>query len=1166
VSADDTQQPPDDGAEVEETSPDEATRIVAAASDEASIDVDDGGDSDDALIDSDDPDTTTDDLDAMELGSFDPKIEGKKPGFLAWMTKNSVAANLIMALLILGGIVVGSGVKQEVFPEFDLNFINVRVVYPGAGPEEVERGIVQAIEDALQSIDGVKKMTSSAVEGAGSVTLELMDGVDETRILGDVKNAVDSVQSLPANAERPTTSLLVSRRRVVDLVIYGDLPEKSLKALAERARDDLLQLKEITQVDIDGIRPAEISIEVPQETLRAYGLTLNNIARVVASNSVELPGGGVKTDGGEVLVRTNERRDFGNEFEDIEIISQPDGTTVPLVDIATIKDSFEDTDEAAYFNGQRAVKLAVFRVGEQTPLEVAKATKDFAARLKGEVPPGVNVAIWQDQSEIYRDRIDLLLRNAGMGLILVLVILGLFLKPRLAFWVTMGIPISFLGSLLLMPVMDVSINMISLFAFIISLGMVVDDAIIVGENIFEMRQRGVDFMTAAIAGVRQVAVPVLFAIMTTVAAFMPMFLVPGISGKLFRNIPAIVVAVLIISLIESLFVLPAHLSHGDAVRERGLWKHLSGALKILFLPLWPVFFVFSKLNPACQAMLDWFIKKVYTPSVRVAVSWRYATFAMAFATLFVTCGVVGGGRIDFAFLPKVEGDRVTARAVLPFGSPVEETEKAQAQLVESAKQAFEELGGMTMSRGILTTLGKPLPSQGPVSYTAGLRGGHQTAVEVRLVPLDQRNFNTVEFTDLWRKKTGKIRGLELLTFSFNIGASGGSPVDIQLSHRDTNILRKAATEIAEKLETIQGVIDIDDGFSLGKPQLDFEVRRSAKAVGVTPQALAGQLRNSFYGAQASRQQRGRDDMRVMVRLPEEDRRSEYDVEGLIVQTPRGGEVPIDEAARVARGRAYTNINRVAGRRVVNVTADIEMGTTSGAKVTGEVRSQIMPDILKKYPGLTYSLEGEQAEQAASMGGLATGYLLALAIIFALLAVPFRSYLQPLVVMTAIPLGFVGAVAGHLLMGYELSMISFMGIVALSGVVVNDSLVLVAAANQYRDGGMTPYEAIIRAGARRFRPILLTSLTTFFGLAPMILETSVQARFLIPMAISLGFGVLFATFIILVVVPSSYMIAEDLKRGFGVGVYRFGDWRQRFRDGRANDDHSHEAPGEALNPV
>ena len=1036
--------------------------------------------------------------------------KGKGP--IAWMARNHVAANLFMAFLIAGGLFIGSGIKQEVFPEVELDRVTIVVPYPGASPSEVEKGIVLPIEEAVRGLDGVKRVTAIAQEGSGTVVVELLLGANGDKLLQDVKNAVDRIVSFPQDAERPIVSLLEARNEVISVLVYGDAERKILRDLAEYVREELLLNEGITQVELAGVRPVEISIEVSQRKLRTYGLTLEDIARKVGRSALEIPGGEVKTPSGNVLLRLEERRDWGRQFADIPLVSKPDGTDVKVGDIAAIVDGFADTDQATFFNGKPAVQVKVYRVGDQTPLEVAAEAKKTVERIRSKLPPGVKLATFLDWSRIFRERMDLLLRNARLGLILVMLLLGLFMEVRLAFWVTLGIPVSFLGSLIFLPAMGVSINMISLFAFIVTLGIVVDDAIVVGENVYELRQKGMPFLEAAAQGARQMAVPVSFSILTNIAAFLPMFFVPGMMGKFFVVFPSVVVAVFAISWMESLFVLPAHLGHQKEWKRKGPGR------------------LIGRLQDKFAAGLDWQIRKVYTPTVRFCLRNRYLTISAGFALLIAVIGYVAGGRIDFIFMPHVESDMVMASAALPFGSPVEMTMQVEERLVNAAKEVMRENGGEKISEGILSQVGNTMDLTHFVPKAQS--GGHLTSVLVYLVPADKRKISSAAFEEQWRERIGKIPGLESLKFLSTAGPGSQADIDVELSHKDRKTLEAAARELAGIMEGFAGVTEVDKGFSPGKPQLDMKVRPEASSLGLTSTDLGRQIRAAFYGAEALRQQRGRNEVRVYVRYPKSERRSEFDVEDFLLRTSDRGEIPLVEAARIRRGRSYTVIQRADGRRVLDVTAKVVPGVTTAGKVLADLKKHALPVLMKKYDGLGYSLEGQNREQKESIEALGKGFLLALFGIFALLAVPFKSYIQPMIIMTAIPFGIVGAVLGHIIMGYDLSLISAMGIVALAGVVVNDSLVLVHAANAFRDQeGFSPFEAVAKAGARRFRPIILTSLTTFFGLAPMIFETSVQAKFLIPMAVSLGFGILFSTFIALLLVPSLYLLVEDLKSFF-----------------------------------
>ncbi|MBU0550554.1 efflux RND transporter permease subunit [Myxococcota bacterium] len=1035
-------------------------------------------------------------------------------GPVGWMAQNPVAANLLMVALMAGGAILAmTQIKQEVFPEFTLDMVSISVPYPGASPDEVERGIVELIEENVRGLDGIKRVTSSAVEGVGAVSIELLDGVNKDRVLSDIKAAVDRIVNFPEDAEEPTVSLVQLRRQVIQLALYGDLEEETLRQVAEDVREELLNLPEITQLELAGIRPREIAVELNQDKLRQFDLTMNGVAAAIRRSSLDLPAGLLKTQSGHILLRTTERRDYASEFKEVSLKSLPDGTVLKLGDVAVVKDGFEENDVTARYNGKPAILFNINRVGDQTPLEVAGAVNRYAEASKGRFP-GIEMDTFNDRSIIFGERVDLLRRNAISGLILVFITLGFFLEVRLSFWVMMGIPISILGSFWFMPIFDVSINMISLFAFIITLGIVVDDAIVVGENIFEKRMNGVPPLKAAVEGAVEVSVPVIFSVLTTLVAFSPLFFVPGVSGKFFRNVPTVVIAVLSISLIESLLILPAHLNHMKSPgKERGFF-----ALTAL-------------LQAKAGRFVDWLIYQTYQPILRRAVRNRYTIFAAASALLIGTVGFVRGGHIDFTFMPKIEGDVVRVSATLPVGAPVEESRAVEAALLESIHEILARNGGEAIAEGIFTLVGASADSGGARSTGGGASGSNLVDITLQLVPSDQRSVTGEEIARQWRLAASNLVGLDNLKVSAALRMGGGMPVDVELQHRDVEVLQAAALELVEIISQFEGATEVDDGFDKGKPQIDMRLTPLGRALGLTETDLARQVRDTYFGAEALRQQRGRDEVRVMVRFPEADRATLASFERLTLRTPSGGEVPITEAAELSYGHAYNQIKRVDGRRVINVTSDVDNAVSNGGKIVAQLQEGPLQRLMAHHAGLSYNLEGEMRDRKDTFKSLGLGFLMAMLIIYALLAVPFRSYIQPIIIMSAIPFGFIGAIFGHVLLDYDLSLMSMMGIVALAGIVVNDSLILIMAINERRSS-MTLFEAVISGGVRRFRPIILTSLTTFFGLLPMIFESSVQARFLIPMALSLGFGVLFATFIILLLIPSLYMIVEDTRALLG----------------------------------
>jgi len=1044
---------------------------------------------------------------------------------IAWFAHNPVAANLMMVVILVGGAISMFSIRQEVFPEFSTDTITISVPYRGAAPEEVEQGVCIRIEEQIQGINGIKKITSRASEGSASVTIELLEGSDVRTVLDEVKARVDAIETFPEEIESPIIQEVLIRRQVINIAVSGPTDERTLKELGNSIRDEISALPDITQVELVIARPYEVSIEVSEEALRRYGLRFEDIASAVQRSSLDLPGGSIRAKGGEILLRTKGQAYRGEEFEDLALISRVDGTRIRLGDIARVVDGFAETDQRARFDGNPAVLVQVFRVGDQNALTISEQVKEYVEQARSRMPDGIQLTTWQDDAEGLRSRVDLLLRNGRTGLILVILILALFLRLKLSFWTSLGIPISFMGTFLLMPTLDVSISMISLFAFIVVLGIVVDDAIVVGEHIYSQFEGGKSKLRAAIDGATGMAVPVTFAILTTLAAFAPLLMAPGAMGKIFRVIPLIVMPTLAFSLIECLFILPAHLSHLEHDKE----KKRSGGL----LAIWRTFRGFF------DGGLKLFIDRVYRPVLDLALSWRYATVAAAVATLALAVGLIAGGRIKFEFMPDVEADNVNARLTMPLGTPVEVTTEAVARLEASLEQVRREIeakrdpGQPPAIRHILSSIGdQPSLSQsrGPMGGQSLVSGAHLAEVAVDLARSEERSISSMEIADRWRELTGDIPDAVQLDFSSSM-FSAGDAINIQFTGPDVDDLRQIAGEVQEVLRTYPGVYDIADSFRTGKREVKLKIKPEAEILSLSQMNLARQVRQAFYGEEAQRIQRGRDDVRIMVRYPRDRRTSLGDLENMRIRAPGGVEVPFSIVAEAEIGRGYSTIDRVDRRRAINVTAKVDSAQTNENEIIAQLVAGELPEILARHPGVLYSLEGEQREQQDTLIGLGKGFIYALLAIFALLAIPLRSYLQPLIIMSAIPFGVVGAVAGHLLQRMDLTILSGFGIVALAGVVVNDSLILVDSVNRNRRPGV-PLRVVVReSGVARFRPILLTSLTTFGGLTPLLLEKSMQARFMIPMAISLAYGVIFATFITLIMIPAEYLILEDFKRIF-----------------------------------
>jgi multidrug efflux pump subunit AcrB len=1052
-------------------------------------------------------------------------------GIIQWFARNSVAANLLVIGIVVAGFTGLSSAKREVFPTVSTDMISVKVEYLGAAPAEVEEGVCIKIEEAIESIEDIKKITSSAAEGMGTVMAELLPGSDLPEALDEIKAAVDAIDTFPELAEKPLIEEVLVEKQVINVAIAGDLGEHTLKRLGERVRDELAAIPGITQVRLANVRPYEISIEVSEDSLRKYGISFDMVANAVRRSSLDMPGGVVKTEGGEILLRTKGQSYRGEDFEKIVLITRPDGTRLLLQDVADVVDGFMETDQEATFDGMPSAMVQVYRVGDQNALEISARVQEYVAENKKLLPSGVLMTTWQDDASYLRSRQDLLVKNGLYGLTLVFITLALFLRLGLAGWVSFGLFVSFLGTLWVMPIMDVSINLLSLFAFILVLGIVVDDAIVVSENIHAHQEKHEHALEASILGAQEVSKPVIFAVLTTVAAFLPLLMVAGNTGKIMRGIPMVVIPTLLFSLIESLLVLPSHLSHRAKVVSEGK----SDARRLNLLGLW------NRLQKGFAARMDGFIHRFYAPFLERALVWRYFSISVAVGIFFITVGLMVGGWVKFQFFPPVEGDNVAAILTLPQGTPASVTRDAIDKLEGSVLKMREEIDqGRTEEEGsvfrhVLASVGiqpyNKMQQEGAGKFVPDISSPHLGEVHVELTASELREgYSSNDLAKMWRTNTPHIPGVEELTFTASIFSSG-EPINVQFIGRDFDRLRQAAARLKQHLLTYPGVQDISDSFREGKREIKMEIKPDAENAGLAQSDLGRQVRQAFYGEEAQRIQRGRDEIRVMVRYPEEHRRSIGNLEAMRIRLPDGTEIPYEEVADVQWGRGYSTIQRVDRRRAINVTADVDLTKGNTTEIINDLDTHFLPQLMEEFPELQYTWEGERREQQDTIMGIVQGYPLALVIIYALLAIPFRSYLQPFIVMSAIPFGLVGAVWGHIIMQLDLTILSMFGIVALSGVVVNDNLVLVVYINRQRELGLSLLQAVKKAGMARFRPILLTSLTTFVGLVPLILEKSVQAQFLIPMAISLAFGVMFATAISLVLVPAGYLVLEDIKSGF-----------------------------------
>lgn len=1041
----------------------------------------------------------------------------EKRGILSWFASNHVAANLLMLLIAAAGLMAIFSARLEVFPEMNLDMINIMVPYLGASPSDVEEGVCTRVEEAIAGVEGIKRMTSTAAEGMGSTLVEVEEYADVKEVLDDVKAEIDTIITFPKETEKPIISELKTSFKVISIVLYGDVSEQTLRTLADGIRNEITDKENITHATISGIRPYEISIEVSEENLRRYNLSFDQVTGAVRNSSLDIPAGSVKTSGGEILVRTKGQKYYGLEFEEIIVVTRNDGTRIKLSDIATVRDEFQDMDLSAKFDGKRAAFIQVSRTGEQDALDVARTVKEYVSEKRDSLPAGVSLALWEDDTDFLRSRLSLLTRNGCIGLILVFVCLTFFLNVRLAFWTAMGIPISFLGAFWLIPHFGVTINMMSLFAFIMVLGLVVDDAIVVGENIFSYRQQGLERHDAAVKGVREMCWPVVAAVLTTVFAFIPLAYTGGIMGKILRVLPIVVIGVLGFSLVEALLILPAHLSSKGGRPGKGIRRFT------------------DKINDVTDKGLKRFVNGPFAGFVERAVRWRYVTLAFGIAIFLTTVGIVAGGYIKFVFFDAMEADNVVALLKMPLGTPVEQTRVIAEKIEAAAFQTIEEFdkkrgGDISLRKHVATTIGAhpTVGRGGPVQVDLGGGGqSHLAEVNVELLGAEERDLSSTVVKNRWRELVGEVAGASSLTFVSEL-VRAGDPINVELSHQDFDTLLAASEKLKGALRDYTGVGDIQDDFEPGKAELKLKLKDTGRTLGLTLSDLARQVRQGFYGDEVQRIQRGRDDVRVMVRYPEAERRSLADVENIRIRLPSGTEIPFDTVAEVQYGRGYSAIKRIDRKRVVSVSADVDLALANSNVINRDLLASVLPELAREFSGVQYRFGGEQREMTESLGSLKTNFIIAMLAIYGLLAVQFKSYSQPAIIMSAIPFGIVGAAIGHLLMGYNFGIMSMFGIVALSGVVVNDSLIMIDLINRERDSGIELHQVLRDCATRRFRPIMLTTLTTFFGLLPMITERSLQARFLIPMAISLAFGVMFATCITLVLVPSLYMILEDAK--------------------------------------
>ncbi len=1033
-----------------------------------------------------------------------------------WSVDHRVTVNLSMVFLIIVGLLALNEMKREMFPQFSLDFISVNVEYLGASPEEIEEGIIIKIEEKIKSVEGIKKIISKAEEGFGMVFLELKEDVDDIqKTVDDIKTQVDAIDTFPEESETPIVQEITLKEEVINVAVYGDASELALRRIAEEVRDDLLSFPSISQVNVAGVRDYEISIELSEEDMRRYSLTFDQLASAVRTGSLDLPGGEIKAAGGDVLIRAKGQRYTGAEFSEIPLITLADGTIVRLGDVAHVIDGFKDVEQKGRFNGKPAAMVQIRKTSDEDIISIARTVKKYIEETGHKLPPGISISPWADLSVLVQDRIDLLVVNGTQGIILVFVSLALFLRIGLAFWVALGIPISFMGAFYMLHILGASINMLSLFAFIMTLGILVDDAIIIGENIYAHYERGKTPLRAVIDGTGEVGVPVLMAVSTTIVAFMPMLYVSGIMGKFIKILPISVISILAISLFEAFVILPAHLA--ETLERDARKKSKKRRLHTRFLDL-------------VQRGLRFTIQYIYGPILTRVLRNRYFTLSVGLGVLIVIMGLVAGQHVPWVIFPKPDSDYVQAKISYPLGTPVEVTDAALKKIESMVPVLNKELsgpntGGKDIVNDAFTLVGI-IVEQDLAAQTE--LGAHAGQIFLELLSAEKRTIPVTEVVNRWRDLVGEIPGTDKLSFTTLTGGPGGNPIEIQLIGNDYTTLKRAAVELKAEISKYEGTFDITDNFKPGKVEIKVKAKPTARPLGITLADLARQVRQAFYGDESVRLQRGRDDVKVMVRYSEPERRTLGTIEEMRIRTAQGDAVPFDEVAEVTYGRGFSVINRIDRQRTITVVSDLDETTANSDRILNDLDQRFLPGLIKRYPDIEYSFEGQRQQSKESVESLFRGYIVAILGIYLLLATQFRSYIQPVIIMIALPFGMVGAILGHLVMDLPLTLLSLFGIVALSGIVVNDSILLIDFINRAIRSGVPLTRAVEQSGKARFRAVVLTSLTTVAGLLPLLLERSFQAQFLIPMAVSIAFGLLMATVLTLLFVPTLYVIIADIK--------------------------------------
>lgn len=1035
----------------------------------------------------------------------------RSEGIIGWFARNPVAANLLMLIIIVSGLTSYFGIQKRTFPEFESNMVQVTVPYLGAAPAEVEEGVIIKIEEAIADVEGIKEIRSTAYEGSGVVTIEILTGHDPAKALDDIKLRVDAIPNFPAETEKPVIAEVLFEQQVIWVTVYGELDDRSRKTLARQVRDELQLLPGVRKVNLVGDRPYELTIELSEANMRKYGLTFDEVATAVRRSSIDLPGGSVKTEAGDILLRTKGQAYTGGEFSDVVLRTNPDGTRLRLSDVAIVRDEFAETEDYALFAGEPSLSMSVIATDEGNDIDISNAVNQYVERKQSMLPAGAKLAVWGDSSFYLKDRLNMMVKNMLMGTFLVFLCLALFLRLKLAFWVALGIPICFLGALWLMPVgpFATNINLLSLFGFLLVLGIVVDDAIVIGESAYTETQKHGQSVDNVIRGARKVALPATFGVLTTIAAFAPLMFVEGNFAVFLTSVSWVVILCLFFSLIESKLVLPAHLAGMKPLKTE------PGAL--------------GRVQRRFSGGLERFIERRYKPLLETALKFRGTTLALFLASVILAIGLLAGEKVRFIFFPDVPSDFINANLRLADGSAPSIRDAALERMQVAIEDVNAEYRAEHPDDSDASLLKHVLV------FTGGDTSG---TLVVELTKGETRSWDAYEITNRWREKVGEIAGAKELRI-FASTNPGGRPIDFRLSSENYDQLEKAADELSTKLREYDGVYDVVSSFNSGAQEIRLKIKPEAQALGLTQADLGRQVRQAFYGEEAQRIQRGKDEIKVMVRYPRSERQSLVNLEQMRIRTPEGSEVPFFTVAEAEIGTSYSRINRIDRKRSVRVQADVDAAITSAEKVLPELRDEFLPELFRKYPGVREVAGGSTVERQKAQSQMTNALIMSLFLIYALLAVPLKSYAQPLIIMSVIPFGVIGAVVGHWITGVNFSMMSLFGVIALAGVVVNDSLVMTDFINRARrEDGMPVEEAVVQSGTQRFRAVLLTSLTTFFGLVPILMERSLQAQFIIPMATSLAFGILFATVITLFLIPTLYLMLfnqrERIRRWLGRG--------------------------------